>query len=35
MSDARFFGVLALLGVAILTLGFLLGWFANPDDSHD
>jgi hypothetical protein len=35
MSDARFFGVLMLLVVSAVVIGFVLGWAANPDDSHD
>lgn len=35
MSDDRFFGVLTMLGIAVLVLGFVIGWCANPDDDHD
>lgn len=35
MSDARFFGVLALLAISTLVIGFVLGWSANPSDDHD
>ena len=35
MSDARFFGIMLMLGLSVLAIGFILGWAANPDDSHD
>lgn len=35
MSDTRFLGVLALLSLSILVIGFILGWCANPSDDHD
>lgn len=35
MTDARFFGVLGLFVISALVIGFIVGWFCNPDDSHD
>jgi hypothetical protein len=35
VSDARFFGIIALLAVSLLAVGFIVGWLANPDDGHD
>jgi hypothetical protein len=35
MTDARFFGVLCLLVISAIVIGFIIGWCANPSDSHD
>lgn len=35
MSDARYFGIMGLLLLSALFIGFVLGWNSNPDDSHD
>jgi hypothetical protein len=35
MTDERFIGVLCLLIVSALVIGFIIGWCANPSDGHD
>lgn len=35
MTDANFYGIMLLLGISILGIGFVLGYSCNPDDSHD
>lgn len=35
MSDARFFGLLALLLVAALAVGFAMGWAAGEEHDDD
>lgn len=35
MSDARFFGILLLLSLSVLSIGFVLGYCCNPSDGHD
>lgn len=35
MTDAQFFGVIGLLLISAMTIGFVIGYAANPTDSHD
>lgn len=35
MTDARFFGILLLLSISILGIGFVLGYCCNSGDDHD
>jgi hypothetical protein len=31
VTDARFFGILALFAISLLVIGFIVGWAANPN----